>query len=357
MAALRQYRHRASLQLRADRVVSQAALLGRAHRLISEARARSLGGCDAQGDSGGRRRARRNRHPRHQYDHRTCDTRASTPNCSIASSSRRRWNGCRYSALAAAAASPAWRGRRVWRRRPKARMCCSSPSTCAACACASTIRARRCSCPPRCSATARPACCCATRRTARAAARAFSPSANGAGRETEHIMGWDIKDDGFGVVLSPELPSLMRKALAPALHDFLDRNGFRLSDFNGFLFHPGGRKLIETMQEVLGLERAATRTFVGGVARLRQHVVGDGFVRARAGAQGRRPRPASAGGVRAGLFRLFRRGRSVMDFGSGAILLAYLTVQRLIELWWAKAKRGAAHGIRRHRIRPFAPAA
>jgi alkylresorcinol/alkylpyrone synthase len=73
--------------------------------------------------------------------------------------------------------------------------------------------------------------------------------------ETEHIMGWDIKDDGFGIVLSAELPSLMRKALAPALHDFLDRNGFRLSDFNGFLFHPGGRKLIETMQETLGLER------------------------------------------------------------------------------------------------------
>jgi alkylresorcinol/alkylpyrone synthase len=74
-------------------------------------------------------------------------------------------------------------------------------------------------------------------------------------RDTEHIMGWDIKDDGFGVVLSPELPSLMRKALAPALHDFLDRNGFRLADFNGFLFHPGGRRLIEIMQEVLGLER------------------------------------------------------------------------------------------------------
>jgi alkylresorcinol/alkylpyrone synthase len=72
--------------------------------------------------------------------------------------------------------------------------------------------------------------------------------------ETEHIMGWDIKDDGFGVVLSPQLPSLMRKALAPALHDFLDRNGFRLSDFNGFLFHPGGRKLIETIQDTLDLK-------------------------------------------------------------------------------------------------------
>jgi alkylresorcinol/alkylpyrone synthase len=74
--------------------------------------------------------------------------------------------------------------------------------------------------------------------------------------QTEHIMGWDIKDDGFGVVLSAELPSLLREALAPALHDFLDRNGFRLSDFNGYLFHPGGRKLLETMQDVLGLTRS-----------------------------------------------------------------------------------------------------
>jgi len=74
-------------------------------------------------------------------------------------------------------------------------------------------------------------------------------------RGTEHIMGWDIKDDGFGIVLSPELPALMNRALAPALQDFLDRNDLRLSDFNGFLFHPGGRKLIETMEAALGLTR------------------------------------------------------------------------------------------------------
>jgi alkylresorcinol/alkylpyrone synthase len=73
--------------------------------------------------------------------------------------------------------------------------------------------------------------------------------------QTEHIMGWDIKDDGFGIVLSAELPSLLREAFAPALHDFLDRNGLRLSDFKGLLFHPGGRKLIETIEEVLGVER------------------------------------------------------------------------------------------------------
>ncbi len=74
-------------------------------------------------------------------------------------------------------------------------------------------------------------------------------------RETEHIMGWEIKDDGFGVVLSPELPALLREALAPALNDFLRLHGFRLSDFEGFLFHPGGRKLLETMEDVLNLKR------------------------------------------------------------------------------------------------------
>ena len=41
---------------------------------------------------------------------------------------------------------------------------------------------------------------------------------------TEHIMGWDIKDNGFGVVLSPELPSLMRSELRPVLDEFLARN-------------------------------------------------------------------------------------------------------------------------------------
>ena len=32
-------------------------------------------------------------------------------------------------------------------------------------------------------------------------------------RNTRHIMGWDVKSDGFGVVLSPELPTLMREIL------------------------------------------------------------------------------------------------------------------------------------------------
>ena len=72
-------------------------------------------------------------------------------------------------------------------------------------------------------------------------------------RRTERIMGWDMKHDGFGVVLSPELPALMYQELGPVLAAFLAKHGLSVADFDGFLFHPGGRKVLETARAVLGL--------------------------------------------------------------------------------------------------------
>ena len=40
---------------------------------------------------------------------------------------------------------------------------------------------------------------------------------------------------------------------------FSTATGFALDDFNGFLFHPGGRKLLETMEDTLGLTRDQLR--------------------------------------------------------------------------------------------------
>jgi alkylresorcinol/alkylpyrone synthase len=75
-------------------------------------------------------------------------------------------------------------------------------------------------------------------------------------RNTEHIMGWDVKGDGLGVVLSPELTSLLQERLSCALGGFLRGARMTLQDFKGFLFHPGGRKVLECLQQVLGLRRA-----------------------------------------------------------------------------------------------------
>jgi alkylresorcinol/alkylpyrone synthase len=75
-------------------------------------------------------------------------------------------------------------------------------------------------------------------------------------RDSEHVMGWDIKDDGFGVVLSPELPALIQAQLAPVVHEFLDRNKLDLKSIRGFLFHPGGAKVLLTIEQVLGIDQA-----------------------------------------------------------------------------------------------------
>ena len=66
-------------------------------------------------------------------------------------------------------------------------------------------------------------------------------------------MGWDVKNDGFGVVLSAELPSLMRAELSAAINEFLQRNDLSLEDFAGFLLHPGGSKVLDVAEAVLGL--------------------------------------------------------------------------------------------------------
>ena len=71
--------------------------------------------------------------------------------------------------------------------------------------------------------------------------------------ETEHIMGWDIKNDGFGILLSAQLPTLLQDNLGAAIDGFLDRNDLKRDEFDGFLLHPGGSKVIDVAQRVLGV--------------------------------------------------------------------------------------------------------
>lgn len=76
---------------------------------------------------------------------------------------------------------------------------------------------------------------------------------------TEHIMGLDVKDDGLGIVLSPELPTLLRERVAEGLVPFFVREGLSPQDFDGFLLHPGGSKLLTTIESTLGIPRDQLR--------------------------------------------------------------------------------------------------
>ena len=57
------------------------------------------------------------------------------------------------------------------------------------------------------------------------------------------------------MVLSPALPTLLRENFGPAVAQFLGHHGLSLTDIDGFLIHAGGRKILETAEDILGTRR------------------------------------------------------------------------------------------------------
>ncbi|MCW5746792.1 MAG: type III polyketide synthase [Alphaproteobacteria bacterium] len=70
---------------------------------------------------------------------------------------------------------------------------------------------------------------------------------------TEDIMGWDISEKGFRIVLSARLPDFIRANLAANVDAFLARYDLQRSDIGNWVIHTGGPKVIEAIQDSLAL--------------------------------------------------------------------------------------------------------
>jgi alkylresorcinol/alkylpyrone synthase len=75
--------------------------------------------------------------------------------------------------------------------------------------------------------------------------------------ETERVMGWDITGEGFAVVLSGEIPDLVRREIRRDVDDFLRAQGLGLSDVETFVCHPGGPRVLESFREALDIPEEA----------------------------------------------------------------------------------------------------
>ncbi len=80
--------------------------------------------------------------------------------------------------------------------------------------------------------------------------------------DTLNVMGWDVVEEGFRVVFSKSIPSLVQRAARPAILEFLDKCGFSVKDIRFFLSHPGGAKVIEAYQKALDLERGQIESMI-----------------------------------------------------------------------------------------------
>ena len=72
-------------------------------------------------------------------------------------------------------------------------------------------------------------------------------------RHTEHIMGWDIGDNGFKIVLSPDVPKVVLDNLKHDVDTFLTENTLQQKDIASWIFHSGGPKVLEAVETALTL--------------------------------------------------------------------------------------------------------
>ena len=71
--------------------------------------------------------------------------------------------------------------------------------------------------------------------------------------ESLDVMGWLVEDDGFGVLFSRDIPSLVRHEYRAAVDAFLAGQGLTRADLAGAVCHPGGAKVLDALQAALDL--------------------------------------------------------------------------------------------------------
>jgi alkylresorcinol/alkylpyrone synthase len=68
----------------------------------------------------------------------------------------------------------------------------------------------------------------------------------------EHMMGFEIKNTGLQMVLDKEVPEKIATHFPKFVHPFLARNNLSIEDVDHLIFHPGGKKIVQTIEELFG---------------------------------------------------------------------------------------------------------
>jgi alkylresorcinol/alkylpyrone synthase len=71
--------------------------------------------------------------------------------------------------------------------------------------------------------------------------------------DSQRTMGWDIGSGGFSIVLDANVPSLVEQYLADEVKLFLADFGLEPADITTWVCHPGGPKVIDAVEAVLGI--------------------------------------------------------------------------------------------------------
>ena len=74
---------------------------------------------------------------------------------------------------------------------------------------------------------------------------------------TEKVMGWDISEKGFQIVLSPDVPRMVEEHLREDVDGFLADHDLSRRDISSWIIHTGGPRVLEAVASALELPDGA----------------------------------------------------------------------------------------------------
>lgn len=70
--------------------------------------------------------------------------------------------------------------------------------------------------------------------------------------DAEQMMGFKLTNTGLQMILDKAVPETIAEHFPRIVNPFLERNGVDLADELHLIFHPGGRKILQTVDELFG---------------------------------------------------------------------------------------------------------
>ncbi|MCW2836552.1 MAG: stilbene synthase [Marmoricola sp.] len=86
--------------------------------------------------------------------------------------------------------------------------------------------------------------------------------------DSQRTMGWDVGPTGLKIVLDNKVPDLVRAHVGGDVQAFLEDHGLSRADIEWYVAHPGGPKVLEALQEALGVDREALQVTWDSLSRI-----------------------------------------------------------------------------------------
>ncbi len=71
--------------------------------------------------------------------------------------------------------------------------------------------------------------------------------------ETVDVMGWNVSSSGFQLVMSRDVPKMADEYLRGEVDRFLADHGLTIADISAWICHPGGPKVLDSIENAIGL--------------------------------------------------------------------------------------------------------